>query len=429
MGWSLALGFGLAGCTSPPPSPEKAEPAAKAEIKVSGGDQDKQGTSTPKMRDVPKRKVTQVPAPEDVGSAPAGVDTSESGVKCKQLAAGDGDAPGPNDTVKIHFTAWDAAGETVDTTSGRKAPKLVRMSKPPIEGWADAIGMMAPGEKRRCWVPQELAYKGRPGAPEGTITYDLELVEVMRAPETPEDVATAPSDAKKTDSGLAYKVLTAGTGTKKPRAWDRVRVHYSGWTTDGKMFDSSLTRGRPSSFTLDKVVAGWTEGLQLMVEGDKFRFWVPEDLAYKGQPGKPQGMLVFEVELLGVDELPEPPPPPKTPEDVAAPPADAEKTTSGLAYKKLVEGKGTAHPGETSTVSVHYAGWTTDGNMFDSSIPRGRPSTFPLNRVIKGWTEGVQLMVVGDKWRFWIPEDLAYAGKPGRPQGMLVFEIELLEIK
>ena len=78
---------------------------------------------------------------------------------------------------------------------------------------------------------------------------------------------------------------------------------------------------------------------------------------------------------------------------------------------------------------MHYAGWTTDGKMFDSSIPRGKPSSFPLNRVIPGWTEGVQLMVVGEKTRFWIPEELAYKGKPGRPQGMLVFEIELLEIK
>jgi peptidylprolyl isomerase len=80
-------------------------------------------------------------------------------------------------------------------------------------------------------------------------------------------------------------------------------------------------------------------------------------------------------------------------------------------------------------VTVHYAGWTTDGKMFDSSIPRGKPSTFPLNRVIPGWTEGLQLMVIGEKTRFWIPEELAYKGKPGRPQGMLVFDVELLEIK
>ena len=115
------------------------------------------------------------------------------------------------------------------------------------------------------------------------------------------------------------------------------------------------------------------------------------------------------------------------PADVAAAPADAAKTASGLASKVLTKGTGTANPTKTSQVRVHYTGWTTDGKMFDSSVVRGRPATFPLNRVIPGWTEGVQLMVKGEKRRFWIPANLAYEGKPG-PQGLLVFDVELLEI-
>ena len=82
-------------------------------------------------------------------------------------------------------------------------------------------------------------------------------------------------------------------------------------------------------------------------------------------------------------------------------------------------------------MKVHYSGWTTDGKMFDSSVTRGEPAEFPLNGVIKGWTEGVQLMVAGEKRRFWIPEGLAYGPAipgSGRPGGMLVFDIELLEI-
>jgi len=77
---------------------------------------------------------------------------------------------------------------------------------------------------------------------------------------------------------------------------------------------------------------------------------------------------------------------------------------------------------------VHYTGWTTDGKMFDSSVQRGQPASFGLSQVIPGWTEMVQLMSVGEKVRTWIPEELAYKGRPGAPQGMLVFEIELLEI-
>ena len=77
-------------------------------------------------------------------------------------------------------------------------------------------------------------------------------------------------------------------------------VHYSGWTTDGKLFDSSVTRGKPATFGLDQVIKGWTEGLQLMVEGEKRRFWIPEKLAYGGKAGNPAGMLVFDVELLEI---------------------------------------------------------------------------------------------------------------------------------
>jgi FKBP-type peptidyl-prolyl cis-trans isomerase len=118
------------------------------------------------------------------------------------------------------------------------------------------------------------------------------------------------------------------------------------------------------------------------------------------------------------------PPPP----DVKAPPADAKKTSSGLAYKVITPGKGTQHPTAQSEVTVHYTGWTTDGKMFDSSVARGEPSSFPLNGVIKGWTEGVQLMVEGEKTRFWIPENLAYRGqKP--PYGLLVFDVQLINIK
>lgn len=117
------------------------------------------------------------------------------------------------------------------------------------------------------------------------------------------------------------------------------------------------------------------------------------------------------------------------PADVAAPPADALKTDSGLASKIITPGTGTQRPTAENTVKVHYSGWLTNGEMFDSSIRRGQPATFPLGRVIAGWTEGVQLMVVGEKRRFWIPENLAYQGRPGAPAGMLVFDVELLEIQ
>jgi peptidylprolyl isomerase len=257
----------------------------------------------------------------------------------------------------------------------------------------------------------------------------LNLTASAQAPETPADVAAPPDDAVCTESGLCSKVLAAGTGEQHPDAWDNVTVHYSGWTTDGNLFDSSFNRGKPATFPLNRVIPGWTEGVQLMVEGEIRRLWIPTELAYNNRPGRPAGMLVFDVELISIDNQPEPPPPPKVPEDVAAPPADAETTESGLASKVLVPGTGDTHPKRSSSVTVHYSGWTTDGTLFDSSVMRGQPATFRLNQVIAGWTEGVQLMVVDEKRRFWIPEKLAYQGRQGAPQGMLVFDVELIEFK
>ena len=119
---------------------------------------------------------------------------------------------------------------------------------------------------------------------------------------------------------------------------------------------------------------------------------------------------------------------------VAVAPADAETTASGLAHKVLQAGTGTQHPATTSTVTVHYTGWLTNGTMFDSSVARGAPASLPLNGVIGGWTEGVQLMVVGEKRRFWVPANLGYGdrgvGNGVIPGGaLLVFDIELLAIQ
>jgi peptidylprolyl isomerase len=239
----------------------------------------------------------------------------------------------------------------------------------------------------------------------------------------PDNVAKPPAEASKTASGLASIVLQPGTGKSKPAPTDLVTVNYTGWTTDGKMFDSSFAHNPPNTFPLNRVIKGWGEGVQLMVAGEKRRFWIPQEIAYNGMAGRPAGMLVFDIELIDMQPSPETPPP-----DVAAPPKDAKKTASGLAYKSLREGKGTAHPTERSNVTVHYTGWTTDGKMFDTSLDKGQPISFGLGDVISGWTEGLQLMTVGEKMRFWIPEKLAYKGERP-PRGMLVFDVELLAFK
>ena len=140
--------------------------------------------------------------------------------------------------------------------------------------------------------------------------------------------------------------------------------------------------------------------------------------------------VMEEIGATKIVGVPKQAPMPKAPSDYAGPSPDAVVTSSGLAYKVLTKGSGGPRPKATSVVVVHYTGWlTSNGQAFDSSVARGQPATFPLNRVFPGWTEGLQLMTVGEERRFSVPEHLAFQGRKGAPPGMLVFDVELLEIK
>ena len=120
----------------------------------------------------------------------------------------------------------------------------------------------------------------------------------------------------------------------------------------------------------------------------------------------------------------------KAPTDVRRPRKKGTSLTmAGVRYRVMQKGEGTENPTIDSEVTLHYTGWTTDGRMFDSSLKTGEPATFGLRGLIDGWKDVIQYMVVGDTFRAWIPEKLAYKGKKGRPAGTLVFDIELLAFK
>ena len=401
-----------AGCTpkaeTPAETPKAAETAAAAPADPAAQGAAAQG---------------DIPAPADVAAPPADAEKTASGLASKVLEKGTGtDRPRASDDVKVHYTGWTTDGKMFDSSVKRGEPTTFGLGNV-IPGWTEGVQLMAVGEKRRFWIPEELAYKGRPGAPQGMLVFDVELLEIQRGPEVPDNLAAPPAEAKKTKSGMHYLVLEKGTGTKKPTAGDGVKVHFTAWSQDGKLLDSTKKRGEPASFPLDQVIPGWAEALPMMTVGEKARFWIPSELARRGPAGGPEGNLVFDFELIDVVSTP------KAPEDVKAPPKSAKKTASGLAYRVLQKGTGTEKPTANSMVEVHYTGWTTDGKRFDSSVLRGQPAKFPLGGVIPGWTEGLQLMVVGEKTRFWIPEELAYKGQQGAPQGMLVFDVELLSIE
>ncbi|MCH2141518.1 MAG: FKBP-type peptidyl-prolyl cis-trans isomerase [Phycisphaerales bacterium] len=209
---------------------------------------------------------------------------------------------------------------------------------------------------------------------------------------------------------------------------------------DGTKFDSSVDRGEPIEFPLNRVITGWSEGVGSMKVGGKRKLVIPSNLAYgpNGNGPIPGGAtLVFDVELLDVREDKTTMSPADACKDAASLPgepvgdAKAQGSDSGLMWFDVVEGTGDMPADESTTVRVHYTGYLMDGTKFDSSVDRGAPIDFALNRVISGWTEGVGSMKVGGKRKLVIPGDLAYGPRGnGRIPGnaTLVFDVELLEL-
>ncbi|MFC2176480.1 FKBP-type peptidyl-prolyl cis-trans isomerase [Bacteroidota bacterium] len=244
-------------------------------------------------------------------------------------------------------------------------------------------------------------------------------------------VAEATIDTITTSSGLKYIIWKKGEGDQ-PEAGDKVSVHYAGRLLSGDAFDSSYERGNPFSFPIGagRVIRGWDEGIAYLNVGDSATLIIPSELGYGAvnRPGIPaNSTLVFDVQLMDVKKLVKP-----VPYKVDG--LDTITTASGLRYILLNETEGDLAVAGNN-VSVHYTGYLTDGTIFDSSISRGEPISFPLGvgRVIKGWDEGISLLKVGEKARLLIPHQLAYgergAGSMIPPKSDLIFDVELVSVK
>src|SRR5262249_51828587 len=158
----------------------------------------------------------------------------------------------------------------------------------------------------------------------------------------------------KLPNGILSKVVKVGTGKEKAKPWDTVTFNYSAWDKDGRMFDSTEMRKRPANVPPYRQSPAMESMLTSMLPGSRVRFWVPSELLQAGKPiaGMPQGLLVYELELLTIAKGKQPPP---APPDVAAPPANAQKTAKGVFYRFLSKGKGGPHPTEKDTVKVNYS--------------------------------------------------------------------------
>ena len=375
----------------------------------------------------------QVTPPVDLKTPPADAVKTPSGLIYKKLVDNEtGARPSRNDVVLVNYTGWrQTTGETFFSNRGRGQPLPLNLAQS-APGFAEALPLLHKGEKAVLWLPPSIGYKAPPteGSPE-TLVYEIEVVDITPAPAIPPDVAKPPVTAETLKSGIKLVVVRPGTGKDKARPFDNVTFNYTAWASDGRMLDTTELHKRAVTAPPYKQPAAMDAILTQMTAGQRVRFWVDADKMTKdGKPvgGVKEGVLCYELEILQIVKAQHEPP--LAPPDVAQPPAGAKKTDKGVFYRVLKAGpsKDGKHPTTTDSVKVHYTGWTTDGRMFDSSLLRGEPATFALTGVVAGWTDGLQVMAVGDRVRFWIPEELAYKGVPGKPAGMLVFDIELLEI-
>jgi len=250
-------------------------------------------------------------------------------------------------------------------------------------------------------------------------------------------------DLKEIVSGVRYRDLKEGDG-KPCEPGAKVKMNYTGWLTDGTVFDSNKDKA-PVEFELSGLIQGWQIGIPGMKPGGKRKLVIAPDKGYREQAkGKipPNSTLIFEVELISASGSMRPRHAPPTDltklSDGTAPNADDPNLkpigNEGLKYRDLKEGDGEVVPAGAHVV-MEYIGWRmSDGGMFDSSWKpeSSRPLDISLNNLIAGWQEGVPGMKVGGIRKLVIPPKLAYGNQDQKgipPNSTLVFEIELLGIR
>jgi peptidylprolyl isomerase len=357
--------------------------------------------------------------------------TLPSGLQIKYLTLNQKNKqPVSGNKIKLHFIG-KLMNDTVFTDTYKDGqPITLECGQTKLKGLDEGIGYMHIGDKVVLTVPPALGFGDKEVMnvpPNSTLIFTVELIDIIEAPK-PYDEKLKDTVALK--SGLKYIIISNGTGIKVDSGMN-VKVHYTGYFTDGKIFDSSVERGEPIDIPIGKgkVIKGWDEGITRLHVGDKAKLFVPYQLAYGENARGPipaKSNLIFDVEVISAAVA-------TKPEAFHVTGKDTVTTKSGLKYIVVKEGTG-AQAVSGKTVKVHYTGYFSDNSIFDSSVERGEPFSFALGKaqVIPGWDEGVALMKVGAKYRFIIPYQLGYGENGYGPipaKATLIFDVELIDIK
>lgn len=233
---------------------------------------------------------------------------STSGIVSVILNKGTGTIrPKLKDRVKVHYAGWAADGRLFDSSENSGAPPILAVDGV-IKGWTEVLQTMVEGEKRRIWIPANLAFgtKGRPGRPGGNLIYDIELISIEMnpgIPEPPKDLIKAPADAVLEKSGAAWKTVGAGQGTPVPVEAQRIRIHYTIWLANGDLFHTTRVKAEAAILDVASLSPVLKDAFKEMRQGEKRLIWLPAGKVAAGafQPKLPQGQSVMEVVLDGFD--------------------------------------------------------------------------------------------------------------------------------
>jgi peptidylprolyl isomerase len=301
-----------------------------------------------------------------------------------------------------------------------------------IDGWDSVLRFAHAGDKISMTIPPKYGYGARPNGnipANSTLKFDVEVIDIT-PPLQPWNAKG--KDTIRTASGLKIVFFKTNQDSLMPENGDKVTVHYSGFLLDGKMFDSSVDRGTPLEFQIGRgmVIPGWDEGMMMMHKGDKAKLIIPAKLAF-GDKGTgngiipPNAILQLDVELVNITPAPRP---------WDAKGKDTITLPSGLKMIMFETHPEAEMPKVGQNVSVAYSGFLTNGTMFDSSIPKGTPYTFPLGkrRVIACWDEAIALLHKGEKAKLIVPPSLGYGARANGaipPNSILIFDVQLVDIK
>lgn len=362
-------------------------------------------------QDAGKEKQGGIPACEDMKK-------TASGLEWGYLKKGKGGKkPTEADQVEVHYTGWLTDGTKFDSSRDRGKTTKFGVTQV-IKGWTEGLQLMSVGDRCKFVIPSDIAYgdAGRPGSipPKATLVFDVELINVISMPKLR---PANPDKQTVLGNGIKYETIQPGKGAAIAEG-SGIALRYAIWGKGGQLLDCTERSGQKFGGTLESMRWPFIKDIVKHLKvGGIVRADVPNALVQQAQTD-----TVWELELVKVTEMPK----------FRKPDAAKVVTTqSGLQYEVIDAGKGES-PAASNTVKAHYTGWLTDGKMFDSSHARGEPSEFPLNRVIPGWTEGLQLMKPGAKFLFQIPPELGYGARGSGTipaNSTLIFYVELVSFK